>query len=147
MKFRLGAVLRARKAQEDAAKAALVKARGEADVAAVRVQARRTEIDERHVTPGASASAFAAAMTARQALAAELSVAIGAAQLADGQVDERIADLTDAAVQRRTLEKLEERHALTRRRSAEAADQKSVDDLTTSAHSRRDTDADDPTAS
>ena len=45
-------------------------------------------------------------------------------------------DLTDAAIQRRTLEKLEERHATARKHADEKADEKAVDDLTTAAASR-----------
>lgn len=130
--FRLGAVLRARKAQEDAAKAAVQRARAQADVAAVRVRAVERDLDDRDAPHQASAISFAATMSARNALASALADAIGAARLAEDDVRGKLTDLTQAAIQRRTIEKLEERHAATRRRAADAADAKAVDDLTTS---------------
>jgi flagellar biosynthesis chaperone FliJ len=81
--------------------------------------------------------AFAAAMSARQALASALSTAIGMSQLADETVRERAEALTDAAIQRRIIEKLEERHAATRRHAGAAAAQRAVDDLTSAAFARR----------
>ncbi|MET7420648.1 cell envelope biogenesis protein TolA [Dactylosporangium sp. NPDC005555] len=131
--FRLGAVLRARKAQEDAAKAAVVRARGEAASAHATVHARERDLDGRRVPDGASSAAFAATLMARQATATALSAAIGAASLADETIKERLDDLTDAAVQRRTIEKLQERHDLTRKQTAAATEAKAVDDLTTAA--------------
>jgi hypothetical protein len=139
--FRLGAVLRARKAQEDAAKAAVVRARGEAAVAHGAVHARERDLDGRRVPDGATSAAFAATLMARQATAAALSAAIGAASLADETVQERLDDLTDAAVQRRTIEKLQERHDLTRKQTAAAIEAKAVDDLTTAAAYNRRGDA------
>ncbi|MEV4514912.1 cell envelope biogenesis protein TolA [Dactylosporangium sp. NPDC049525] len=131
--FRLGAVLRARKAQEDAAKAAVVRARGEATAAHGSVHARERDLDGRRVPDGASSAAFAATLMARQAIAGALSTAIGVASLADETVQDRLDDLTDAAVQRRTIEKLQERHDLTRKQTAAAIEAKAVDDLTTAA--------------
>ncbi|GAA1577034.1 hypothetical protein GCM10009827_118570 [Dactylosporangium maewongense] len=139
--FRLGAVLRARKAQEDAAKAAVVRARGEAAAAHGAVHARERDLDGRRVPDGATSAAFAATLMARQATATALAAAIGAAELADQTVQDRLDDLTDAAVQRRTIEKLQERHDLTRKRTAAAIEAKAVDDLTTSAAFNRRGDA------
>jgi len=136
-KFRLASVLRARRAQEDAAKAAAVQARAEADAAAVRVRRREAALDGSGMPGRTSAIAFSAAMWARQALAAELTAAQAAARTADEKVEESLDDLTAAAVRRRTLEKLEERHAVTRRHAADAAAQTAIDDLTTAAHHRR----------
>jgi flagellar FliJ protein len=130
--FRLGAVLRARKAQEDAAKAAVLRARAQADIAAVRVRAVERDLDDRDSPREASAISFAATMSARNALASALADAIGAARLAEDDVHDKLTDLTQAAIQRRTIEKLEERHAAARRRAVDAADAKAVDDLTTS---------------
>ncbi|GAA3450640.1 cell envelope biogenesis protein TolA [Dactylosporangium matsuzakiense] len=136
--FRLGAVLRARKAQEDMAKAAVVRAREEAGAAVQRIRARERDLDGRPVPRAATAAAYAATLTARQALAGELAAAIGLAKLADETVEARMNELTDAAVQRRTMEKLQERHDLTRKRTDAAAAEKAVDDLTTSASFRED---------
>ncbi|GAA3273180.1 hypothetical protein Dvina_47005 [Dactylosporangium vinaceum] len=136
--FRLGAVLRARKAQEDMAKAAVVRAREEAGAAVQRIRARERDLDGRPVPRAATAAAYAATLTARQALAGELAAAIGLAKLADETVEARMNELIDAAVQRRTMEKLQERHDLTRKRTEAAAAEKAVDDLTTSASFRED---------
>ncbi|MDG6102026.1 cell envelope biogenesis protein TolA [Dactylosporangium aurantiacum] len=137
--FRLGAVLRARKAQEDAAKAAVVRARADAAAAHGAVQARERDLDRRRPPDAATSAAFAATLMARQAVAGALSAAIGAAALADETVQDRLDDLTGAAVQRRTIEKLQERHDLTRKQTVAAAEAKAVDDLTTAAaHNRKD---------
>ncbi|MER7002610.1 cell envelope biogenesis protein TolA [Dactylosporangium sp. NPDC000555] len=136
--FRLGAVLRARKAQEDMAKAAVVRARADATAAAQRVLARGRDLDGRGVPGTASSTAYAATLTARQALAGELAAAIGASRLADDGVNERMGELTDAAVQRRTIEKLQERHDATRKRTEAAAEAKAVDDITTATSYRED---------
>lgn len=129
--FRLGAVLRARKAQEDMAKAAVVRARADAGDAVERVRARERDLDGRRVPTAATSAAYAATLTTRQALAGELAAAIGLSQIADETVQERMRDLTDAAVQRRTIEKLQERHDATRKRTEAAAEAKAVDDITT----------------
>jgi flagellar protein FliJ len=129
--FRLGAVLRARKAQEDIAKAAVVRARADATEAVERVRARERDLNGRRVPDASSSAAYAATLTSRQALAGELAAAIALAQIADETVEERMQELTDAAVQRRTMEKLQERHDATRKRTEAAAEEKAVDDITT----------------
>ncbi|GGM60976.1 cell envelope biogenesis protein TolA [Dactylosporangium sucinum] len=131
--FRLAAVLRARKAQEDAAKTAVVRARADASAAVEAVRARERDLDGRSVPLRSTSAAFAATLTARQAIAGELAAAIGVRRLADESVEERMAELTAAAVQRRTIEKLQERHDATRKRTRDAAEAKAADDLTTSA--------------
>ncbi|GAA2579653.1 hypothetical protein GCM10010399_06760 [Dactylosporangium fulvum] len=131
--FRLAAVLRARKAQEDAAKAAVVRARADATTAVEKVRARERDLDGRRVPDAATSAAFAATLTARQAVAGELAAAIGVRRLAEEAVEDRLRDLTEAAVQRRTIEKLQERHDATRKRTRQAAEEKAVDDLTTAA--------------
>ena len=135
--FRLGAVLRARKAQEDIAKAAVVRARADATTAVERVQARTRDLDGRRVPSASTSAAYAATLTARQALAGELVAAMALAQLADETVEERMQELTDAAVQRRTIEKLQERHDATRKRTEAAAEEKAVDDITTAGSFNR----------
>jgi flagellar FliJ protein len=140
--FRLGAVLRARKAQEDAAKAAALRARAQADIAATRVRAQEKDLGDREAPHESTARSFAATMSARNALASALADAIGAARLAEDTVQEKLTDLTRAAIQRRTIEKLEERHAAARRHAEDVADAKAVDDLTTAAHGAIDPDID-----
>jgi flagellar biosynthesis chaperone FliJ len=136
MAFRLAAVLRARHAQEDAAKAAVVRARADAAEALQRALLLERDLDRRGVPDVSSAAAFSATMSARSAMAGALRAAIGVTEMANEKVEERMADLTDAAIQRRTLEKLEERHAAARKHAEEKADEKAVDDLTTAAASR-----------
>ncbi|WP_433050949.1 hypothetical protein [Dactylosporangium sp. CS-033363] len=136
--FRLGAVLRARKAQEDIAKAAVVRARADATAAVQRVRARERDLDGRAVPNSATAAAYAATLTSRQALAGEVAAAIALSEVADETVEERMRELTDAAIQRRTIEKLQERHDLTRKRTEAAAEEKAVDDITTSGSFRGD---------
>jgi flagellar FliJ protein len=135
--FKLAAVLRARQAQEDAAKAAVVRARADAEMLASRARSIERDLDGRPLPGTSSAAAFTATLSARNALAGALNDAIGAARLADGAVQERLDELTDAAVQRRTIEKLEERHKAARRHKEDKADELAVDDLTTAAQSRR----------
>ncbi len=137
MAFRLAAVLRARHAKEDAAKAAVARARLEAAEATIQVRAIQRDLDGRRAPGAMPAAAFTAAMSARTALASELSTAVGFSQTTEGAVSDRMHELADAAVQRRTMEKLEERHATARRRAADKADEKAADDLTTAAYRRQ----------
>jgi flagellar biosynthesis chaperone FliJ len=76
---------------------------------------------------------------ARQAMAGELSAAIAVATHLDAQVDERAAELTGAAIRRRTVEKLSERHAEAERDAQQTASQLAADDLTTSRNRRGNT--------
>ena len=137
MAFRLAAVLRARQAKEDAAKTAAARARREADRAAIRVDAIQHDLTGRRARGAMPAAAFTAAMSARTALASELSTAVSLSEATEGAVSERMHELADAAVQRRTMEKLEERHATARRRAEDKADEKAADDLTTAAYRRQ----------
>jgi hypothetical protein len=137
--FRLGSVLRAWLAQENSARGAVLRARQEADQAAERVRRMDAAIDAppRRDAPGAAA--FAAMLWARQAMAGELSAAIAVATHLDAQVDERAAELTGAAIRRRTVEKLSERHAEAERDAQQTASQLAADDLTTSRNRRGNT--------
>jgi flagellar protein FliJ len=130
--FRLGIVLRARSAQENAARAEMLQARQEAAEAAERVRRMDAAIDARPKPEGPTGAAMANALWARHAMAADLSAAIEVAGRLDAQVDERAADLTVAAQKRRTVEKLAERHADTARQAEEHAAQREADDLTSS---------------
>jgi flagellar export protein FliJ len=138
MKFRLGAVLRARKAQEDAARSELQQARAELEAAAARTRRMNEAIDAGQVPVGGTAAAYTATLMARQSMAAALAAARGVTRQAEDVVTDRQNDLTDAATRRRTVERLAERHAEVQRRAEEAAAQLEIDDLTTSkAHRRR----------
>jgi flagellar FliJ protein len=107
VRFRLAAVLRARQAQETTAKAAVLQARQEAAEAAERVRRMDEAIDARP-GPGSVDGVESAAVVADQ-----------------------VSELTVAAQQRRMVEKLAERHADERRRSADAAEQRAADDVST----------------
>jgi flagellar FliJ protein len=129
--FRLASVLRARQAQEDAARGEVLRARRGAAQAAETVETRDRTLTN-HQMPGEdTARALVAALTARQAMAASLAIARQLADLAEVRVTERAEELTLAAQRRRTVEKLAERHAEERLRRDLAADQSALDELAT----------------
>jgi len=132
MKFRLSNVLRARSAQERIAKAELIAARKEAEEAAERTRRMDEAIGAQPKPSGPNGLAFAATMWARQAMATELAAAIVLAGQAEQVVRDRDADLTAAAMKRRTVEKLGERHAAEARTADEKRAQLEADDLTSS---------------
>jgi flagellar protein FliJ len=130
--FRLGSVLRARNAQENLARGAVLRARQEAEEAVDRVRRMDAAIGARPRPKSADSTSFAATLWARQSMAADLSAAVAIAVQLNAQVDERAAELTVAATGRRTVEKLAERHAEAQRYEEEAAAELEADDLTTS---------------
>lgn len=132
-RFRLASVLRARLAQEDVAKAEVVRSRGAARSARHRVDERTRALRATDLPDGVNGRAVVAAMVARRALAGDLAGAEGAARTADEDTDERVADLADAAKRRRMVEKLAERHASRRRATADAADQRANDEIAVTA--------------
>jgi len=142
--FRLASVLRARRAQETVAKTEAARARIIADTAAGQIRSRNNVLDSRSGPAGATATAFAASLWARQALAAAINTAVEAAAEADQLADDRRADLAAASTRRKIMEQLEERHAVTRRHTAELADRNALDDLSAVAHERRRTGQDLP---
>ncbi len=129
--FRLASVLRARQAQEDAARGEVLRARHRAAVAADVAEARDRSLAGHQMPREDSARAMVAALTARQAMAASLAGARQLAALAEARVAERTGELTVAAQRRRTVEKLAERHAEERRRYDQQADQSALDELAT----------------
>jgi flagellar export protein FliJ len=135
--FRLAAVLRARQAQEDVAKAAAARARAEADAASGLVLSRERDLADRHTVDESSATAFTATMRARQALAGALAEALGAASLANESARARLDELAEASARRRALEQLAERHAAQQRAAEEAAERAALDELSAAAHHRR----------
>lgn len=134
--FRLKSVLRARQAQEDAARGEVLRARrAAADAADAAV--KRGEVLAAHQAPSEdTARAVVAALTARQAMAAGLSAARALHRMAEEHVTVRAEELTEAAKRRRTVEKLAERHAERRRQREQQADQSALDEIGTTAHQR-----------
>ena len=137
-KFRLAAVLRARQAQEDAARAAVSVARlEEAEIDAER-ERRSRALAERSVPDAGAASSYLAVLATRAAMAGEVAVAERLAAQAGATVRVRTDDLAGAAIRRRTMDHLAERHAQERRKADEAAHQLAVDELASTRRPRRD---------
>ncbi len=135
-RFRLTAVLRARQAREDAARVAVAAARTEAAQAAEHRHARERSLTSRNEPDRVTALAFVAGRSALVALAADLSTANRRAGQADAAVAERLADLSAAAVRRRTVERLAERHAALRERAEAAAGQRDIDEIASGGAAR-----------
>jgi len=127
--FRLASVLRARQAQEDAARGEVVRARHAAAQAAETAAAKDRSLANHQMPNEDTARALVAALTARQAMAASLAMARQLAGIAEAQVVRETEELTEAAKRRRTVEKLAERHAEQHRRKVQAADQNALDEL------------------
>ncbi|GAT71147.1 hypothetical protein HS048_36030 [Planomonospora sp. ID91781] len=129
-RFRLSSILRARKAQEDAAKGGVARARAEAGAADRQVEAKEAELQGRMIVPDPSdAAAFVAAMAARRAVAGELSIKIQKAEEAARRVGASVDTWSAASQRRRMVDKLAERHQAAVRQADAAADQRAVDDL------------------
>jgi flagellar FliJ protein len=128
-RFRLAAVLRARKAQEDAAKSAMLHARLAAFDATEEEMRRSSALDSRPEPPSQLAPAFVAALAARQAMAGEIAVAARLTAEADAVVLTRASDLTAAAIRRRTLERMAERQAAAADQAEQRADQQALDEI------------------
>jgi flagellar protein FliJ len=134
--FKFSGVLRARVAQENAAKAEVARSQFAANAAMDEVHRQSATLDEAEKVDYSTANALAVAMATRQAMAAELSFAMGRVEEADVIVENRKADLAAAARQRKAMEKLAERHAVTRRHRAEVAERSEVDDLTNARYTQ-----------
>ena len=134
--FRLGSVLRARKAQEDAAKGAVIQSRAEIRNAQALVKRRQFDLAGADAPTEGTARAMVASMVARQSLAATLSGAHRLVAEADEKTKEKIAELGDAAKRHRAVEMMAERHAETVRVHDLATDQANLDELAISAKSR-----------
>lgn len=128
--FKFAGVLRARVAQENAAKSEVARSRLAASAAMAEVHRQSATLDEAEKTSYSTANALAVALANWQALAGELTLAQGRADEAEVIVENRKADLAAAARQRKAMEKLAERHAATRRHRADLAERSEVDDLT-----------------
>jgi flagellar export protein FliJ len=128
-RFRLAAVLRARLAQEDVARAETVRARGAARAARRTADDQEAVLEATDLPSGAPARAVVAALAARHSLAADLAATRHDITVADAHTDTRLSDLAEAAKRRRIVERLGERHAATDRARDAAAQQRAIDEI------------------
>jgi hypothetical protein len=134
--FRLGPVLRARQAQEDAARGAVIRSRADVREAQQLVKRRQLDLAGADAPSEGTARAMVASMVARQSLAAGLSGAHRMVADAEELTREKIAQLGDAAKRRRAVEMMAERHAETVRRHDLASDQTDLDELAITSKAR-----------
>lgn len=134
--FRLGPVLRARKAQEDAARGAVIQSRADIRDAQALVKRRQLDLIGSEAPSEGSARAMVAALVARQSLAAGLSGAQRMVGDAEAVERERLAVLADAAKRRRAVELMGERHAELVRAHDLRKDQAALDELSMTSKAR-----------
>lgn len=134
--FRLGPVLRARKAQEDAARGAVVQSRAEMQSAAALVKRRQLDLVGADAPSEGTARAMVASLVARQSLAAGLAAANRLVGEVEAQSEERVAELADAAKRRRAVERLAQRHTDALRAHDQAVDQRNIDELAVTSRQR-----------
>jgi flagellar protein FliJ len=134
--FGLAPVLRARKAQEDAARGAVNQSRAEIRDAQALVKRRSLQLVGAEAPSEGSARAMVASLVARQSLAASLFDAQRMVTDAEQIERERVAVLADAAKRRRAVEMMAERHADLIRAHDLRVDQASLDELTTTSKAR-----------
>ena len=131
----LTSLVRARQVQEDAAKQQLATAQRLASRAHARVRYDAARLDSL-LQAGAqgNAPAFVAAAVALQAAAATHAAAIRAADDAVKTVDGKRGDLGDAAVARRSVEEMHDRHTAVERARAAATAQRETDEIAARVH-------------
>jgi flagellar export protein FliJ len=134
--FKLAPVLRARKAQEDAAQGALNQSRAETRHAQALVKRRRLDLVGADAPSEGSARAMVASLVARQSLAAGLFSAQRMVTDAEEVERERLAALADAAKRRRAVEMMAERHAEMVRDHDLRVDQANLDELAVTSKAR-----------
>jgi flagellar export protein FliJ len=134
--FRLGPVLRARKAQEDAARGAVTQSRAQIREAEALVKRRHLDLVGAEAPTEGTARAMVASLVARQSLAAGLIGAQRMVQDAEEVTRERLAALADAAKRRRAVELMAERHAATVRAHDQRVDQAALDELSITTKAR-----------
>lgn len=134
--FRLGPVLRARKAQEDAARGAVIQSRQEIRDAQAMAKRRALDLAGADAPAEGTARAMVASMVARQSLAAGLSGAHRMVADAEELTREKVAALADAAKRRRAVEMMAERHAETVRHHDIRTDQANLDELAVTQKAR-----------
>jgi len=135
-KFRLATVLRARQAKEDAVRGEVLAARAALREAELQAERSGEVLRSRHLPEAALSRSYVAAISARQALAAELFAAHRVTAAAQDAVAEKLREYTEASQSRRAVEKLKERHAVERAAAELAEDQLLVDELATTRRSR-----------
>lgn len=134
--FRLSPVLRARKAQEDAARGALNKSRAEIRDAEALVKRRKLDMIGAEAPSEGSARAMVASLVARQSLAAGLMDAQRMVEDAESLERERMAELADAAKRRRAVESMAERHTEMVKAHDLRKDQANLDELSMTSKAR-----------
>jgi len=137
-RFRLEAVLRVRRLQEDAARAALAEATsavGLAEAAEVRAAARLGTLRDEAAPSGAQA--WEAHRRVQLTAAEELAARTAELGLARAERRERQRSLADARTRVRALERLDERRRAEHAREVARQDERAVDDLVTSRFRRR----------
>jgi hypothetical protein len=134
--FRLGPVLRARKAQEDSARNAVIQSRAQIRDAQALAKRRALDLAGAEAPSEGTARAMVASMVARHSLAATLSGAHRMVAEAEEHSTEKIAELADAAKRRRAVERMAERHAETVRVTDLAVDQANIDELAVTQKAR-----------
>ncbi|RZU50459.1 hypothetical protein EV385_2231 [Krasilnikovia cinnamomea] len=134
--FRLAPVLRARKAQEDVARGAVLQSQAEIRHAQALVKRRHLELTGSDAPTEGTARAMVASLVARQSLAAGLFDAHRMVAEAEEATQEKMDELADAAKRRRAVELLAERHAEAVRRHDLALDQQNLDELAVTAKAR-----------
>lgn len=135
-RFRLAPVLRARQAQEDLARGAVVQARAETESAAALVKRRQLDLAGADAPSEGTARAMVAALVARHSLAAGLADASRLATDAEVHSEQRVAELADAAKRRRGVERLAQRHTDALRAHDQAVDQRNIDELAVTSRQR-----------
>jgi flagellar FliJ protein len=134
--FRLGPVLRARKAQEDAAKGAAIQSRQEIRDAQALVKRRQLDLAGADAPTEGTARAMVASMVARQSMAATLSGAHRMVADAEELAREKQAELADAAKRHRAVELMAERHTETVKAHDLRTEQLAVDEMAVTAKAR-----------
>lgn len=134
--FRLAPVLRARKAQEDAARGALIQSRQEIREAQALVKRRQLDLAGADAPTEGTARAMVASLVARQSLAASLSDAHRLVTDAEEVSREKSAALAEAAKRRRAVEMLSERHAETVKKHDLTVEQNNIDEMAVTSKAR-----------
>ncbi|WP_232344834.1 MULTISPECIES: cell envelope biogenesis protein TolA [Actinoplanes] len=134
--FRLSPVLRARKAQEDGARGAVIQSRADVRDAQALVKRRHLDLVGQDAPSEGSARAMVAALVARQSLAAGLFDAQRMVTDAEEVEREKVAALTDAAKRRRAVEMMSERHAALVKAHDLRTDQANLDELAVTSKAR-----------
>ncbi|GGN79243.1 hypothetical protein GCM10010112_53670 [Actinoplanes lobatus] len=134
--FRLAPVLRARKAQEDAARGAVIQSRADVRDAEAMVRRRKLELVGADAPSEGTARAMVASLVARQSLAAGLFDAQRMVTAAEEIEQERLAALADAAKRHRAVEMMGDRHAAMLRAHDLRTDQAVLDELAVTAKAR-----------